>query len=116
MNNEILRSTYPKLFSKVDNEIDEIRYLVVVDKNFDDVDSDEFDAIDPEDYNYLVYVTERLQAVLGEEGMVTFIKLLEAHKDVALFYLSDVDIYGIQTKLEDDGIAHMVLEIVEDIV
>ena len=116
MNNEILRSTYPKLFSKVDNEIDEIRYLVVVDKNFDDVDSDEFDAIDPEDYNYLVYVTERLQAVLGEEGMVTFIKLLEAHKDVALFYLSDVDIYGIQTKLEDDGIAHMVLEIVEEIV
>ena len=116
MNNETLRSTYPKLFSKVDNEIDEIRYLVVVDKNFDDVDSDEFDAIDPEDYNYLVYVTERLQAVLGEEGMVTFIKLLEAHKDVALFYLSDVDIYGIQTKLDDDGIAHMVLEIVEEIV
>jgi len=116
VNNEILRSTYPKLFSKVDNEIDEIRYLVVVDKNFDDVDSDEFDAIDPEDYNYLVYVTERLQAVLGEEGMVTFIKLLEAHKDVALFYLSDVDIYGIQTELEDDGIAHMVLEIVEEIV
>ena len=116
MNNETLRSRYPKLFSKVDNEIDEIRYLVVVDKNFDDVDSDEFDAIDPEDYNYLVYVTERLQAALGEEGMVTFIKLLEAHKDVALFYLSDVDIYGIQTELEDDGIAHMVLEIVEDIV
>jgi len=116
VNNETLRSTYPKLFSKVDNEIDEIRYLVVVDKNFDDVDSDEFDAIDPEDYNYLVYVTERLQAVLGEEGMVTFIKLLEAHKDVALFYLSDIDIYGIQTGLKDDGIAHMVLEIVEEIV
>ena len=116
MNIETLRSTYPKLFSKIDNEIDELRYLLVIDKNFNDVDSDEFDAIDPEDYNYLVYVTERLQAVLGEDGMVTFIKLLEAHKDVALFYLSDVDIYGIQTELGDDGIAHMVLEIVEEIV
>ena len=29
--------------------------------------SDEFDAIDPEDFNYLVYVTDRLQEVVGEE-------------------------------------------------
>ena len=116
MNIETLRSTYPKLFSKVDDEIDELRYLLVIDENFNDVDSDEFDAIDPEDYNYLVYVTERLQEALGEEGMVTFIKVLEAHKDVALFYLSDVDLYGIQTDLDDEGIAKMILEIVETIV
>ena len=116
MNIETLRSTYPKLFAKVDDEVDELRYLLVIDKNFNDVDSDEFDAIDPEDYNYLVYVTERLQDVLGEEGMVTFIKLLEAHKDVALFYLSDVDLYGIQTDLEDEGIAKMILEIAETII
>ena len=116
MNIETLRSTYPKLFSKIDNEIDELRYLLVIDKNFNDVDSDEFDAIDPEDYNYLVYITERLQVALGEGGMVTFIKTFEAHKDVALFYLSEIDLYGIQTALEDEDIAKMVLEIVEDIV
>jgi hypothetical protein len=113
VNIETLRSTYPKLFSKVDNEIDEIRYLVVVDKNFDDVDSDEFDAIDPEDYNYLVYVTERLQNVLGEEGMISFIRTLESHKDVALFFLADVDLYGIQTHLSDEAIEKMVLDIAE---
>ena len=116
MNIETLRSAYPKLFSKLDDEIDELRYLLVIDKNFNDVDSDEFDAIDPEDYNYLVYVTERLQEVLGEEGMVTFIKVLESHKDVDLFYLSDIDLYGMQTDLEDDGIAKMILEIVETVV
>ena len=110
-----LKTQYPKFFSKLMEEVDEVRYLVVVDKNFNDVDSDEFDAIDPEDYNYLVYVTERLQDVLGEEGMVTFIKALEAHDDVALFYLSDVDLYGIQTDLEDEGIAKMILEIAETI-
>jgi len=115
-NIETLRSTYPKLFSKVDDEIDELRYLLVIDENFNDVDSDEFDAIDPEDYNYLVYVTERLQEALGEEGMVTFIKVLEAHKDVDLFYLSDVDLYGIQTDLDDEGITKMILEIIETIV
>lgn len=113
MNAQMLRSQYPKIFSTLDKDIDEVRFLVVVDKNFDDVDSDEFDAIDPEDYNYLVYVTERLQNVLGEEGMVSFIKMLEAHKAVDLFYLSEVDLYGIQTHLEDEGIAKMVLDIAE---
>jgi hypothetical protein len=116
VNIETLRSTYPKLFSKIDDEVDELRYLLVIDENFNDVDSDEFDAIDPEDYNYLVYVTERLQAVLDEVRMVTFIKALEAHKNVSLFYLSEVDLYGIQTELKDNGIAKMILEILEDIV
>ena len=111
-----LKTQYPKLFSKLLEEVDEVRYLVVVDKNFDDVDSDEFDAIDPEDYNYLVYITERLQNAMGEEKMVAFIKQLEAHKDVALFYLSDADLYGIQTNLEDEAIEKMVLDVVESVV
>jgi len=111
-----LKTEYPKLFSNLLEEVDEVRYLVVVDKNFNDVDSDEFDAIDPEDYNYLVYITERLQDAMGEEKIVTFIKQLEAHKDVALFYLSETDLYGIQTDLEDEAIEKMVLDIVESVV
>ncbi len=111
-----LKTQYPKLFSKLLEEVDEVRYLVVVDKNFNDVDSDEFDAIDPEDYNYLVYITERLQDAMGEKKMIEFIKQLEAHKDVALFYLSETDLYGIQTDLEDEAIEKMVLDIVESVV
>lgn len=111
-----LKTQYPKFFSKLNEEVDEVRYLVVVDKNFNDVDSDEFDAIDPEDYNYLVYITERLQDVMGEKLMVEFVKKLEAHKDVALFYLSEVDLYGIQTDLEDEAIEKMVLNTVESLV
>jgi len=111
-----LKTEYPKLFSKLAEEVDEVRYLVVVDKNFNDVDSDEFDAIDPEDYNYLVYITQRLQDAMGEGNMVAFIKKLESHKDVALFYLSEIDLYGIQTELEDEAIEKMVLEIVESVI
>ena len=111
-----LKSKYPHLFSKLTEEVDEVRYLVVVDKNFNDVDSDEFDAIDPEDYNYLVYITQRLQDVMGEKIMVDFIKKLESHKNVALFYLSEIDLYGMQTDLEDEAIEKMVLEIVESLV
>jgi hypothetical protein len=111
-----LKTQYPKLFSKLIEEVDEVRYLVVVDKNFNDVDSDEFDAIDPEDYNYLVYITQRLQDVMTEGVMVEFIKKLESHKDVALFYLSEIDLYGIQTDLEDEAIEKIVLGIVEDLI
>jgi len=113
MNSKTLRSTYPKIFSTLDEDVDEVRFLVVVDKNFDDVDSDEFDAIDPEDYNYLVYVTERLQERLGEKGMVSLVKGLESHKDVDLFYLSEIDLYGLQTDLDDNAIATMVLDMAE---
>ncbi len=111
-----LKTQYPKLFSKLLEEVDEVRYLVVVDKNFNDVDSDEFDAIDPEDYNYLVYIAERLQDAMGEKKMIEFIKQLEAHKDVTLFYLSETDLYGIQTDLKDEAIEKMVLDIVESVV
>ena len=110
-----LETMYPNIFKLLEEEIDELRYLVVVDKIFDDVDSDEFDAIDPEDYNYLVYVTERIQDILGEEGMVKLVKLFEAHASVELFYLSDIDLYGIQTKLEDEEIAHLVLTFAEEL-
>ena len=33
----------------------------MIDENYDDDDSDEFDAIDPEDFNYLLDVTDILQ-------------------------------------------------------
>ncbi|NOR56731.1 MAG: hypothetical protein GQ531_11075, partial [Sulfurovum sp.] len=78
MSNMNLEKMYPNIFKDLEDDIDELRYLVVVDKNFDDVDSDEFDAIDPEDYNYLVYVTERIQDILGEVGMVELVKMFEA--------------------------------------
>ncbi len=113
MSIERWRARYPKLFGKLDEDINALRYLLVIDENINDIDSDEFDAIDPEDYNYLVYITDRLQAVMDEGMMVAFLKALEAHEDVALFYMSEIDLYGIQTALDEEGIAQMVLGIIE---
>jgi len=110
-----LKQTYPKILSTLDEDVDEVRYLVVVDENYDDEDSDEFDAIDPEDYNYLVYITERLQALLSEEGMVALVKQLEAHPRVDLFYLSEIDLYGIQTAMTQEQIEQMILQHVEEL-
>jgi len=108
-----LKQTYPKIFTNLSDGIDEVRYLVVVDENYDDEDSDEFDAIDPEDYNYLVYITERLQTLLAEGGMVALVKHLESHPRVDLFYLSEIDLYGIQTEMTQEQIEQMILQHVE---
>ena len=111
---ETIEKNYPKLFKTLPEDVSELRYLVVIDENYDDVDSDEFDAIDPEDFNYLVYVTDTLQESVGEEAIVGLVKKLKDHKDIDEFYLSDVDLYGIQTALDDEGIANMVLHSLEE--
>ncbi len=114
MNIETLKESYPKLFKKVKEDITALRYLLVIDYNYNDDDSDEFDGIDPEDFNYLVYTTDLLQESIGEEAVVEMIKKLKDHKDIEEFYLSDIDLYGIQTNLNEDGIAKMVLDVVEE--
>lgn len=113
MNIETLQQNYPKIFNALPEEITALRYLLVIDENYNDDDTDEFDAIDPEDYNYLVYVTEMLQKILGEEKVVQFVKALEARDEVEEFYLSEIDLYGMQTKLDEEGIAKMILGIIE---
>jgi hypothetical protein len=112
---ETLKKSYPKLYAKLPEDVSEIRYLLVIDENYDDDDSDEFDAIDPEDFNYLLYVTDMLQEAVGETTIVELVKTLKVHKDIAEFYLSDIDLYGIQTSLDEEGIAHMTLGSLEEL-
>ncbi len=114
MTGEILVTKYPKIFALLDEDIDEVRYLLVVDENFNDEDSDEFDAVDPEDYNYLVYVTERLQALLGEERLLALVKRLDTHASIDLLYIVEVDLYGMQTDLTQEEIERMILDLIED--
>lgn len=111
---ETIEKNYPKLFKTLPEDVTELRYLLVIDVNYDDADSDEFDAIDPEDFNYLLYVTELLQEAVGEEVIVELVKKLKVHKNIEDFYLSDIDLYGVQTTLDEKGIAEMVLGTVEE--
>ena len=111
---ETIEKNYPKLFKTLPEDVTELRYLLVIDENYDDDDSDEFDAIDPEDFNYLLYVTEMLQEAVGEPTIIELVKKLKDHKNIEDFYLSDVDLYGIQTDLDEEGIAHMVLNTLEE--
>jgi len=110
-----LKNLYPKLFKNLPEDVSEVRYLLVIDENYDDDDSDEFDAIDPEDYNFLLYVTDMTQEVVGEAIMIELVKKLKVHKDIEEFYLSEIDLYGIQTSLDEEGISDMVLGLLEEL-
>jgi hypothetical protein len=112
---ESLKQACPKLFAKFEEEITEVRYLLVIDMNYDDDDSDEFDAIDPEDYNFLVYTTELLQETIKEPLMIELVKKLKIDRNISEFHLSDIDLYGIQTELDEEGIALMVLRNIEEL-
>lgn len=112
---ETLQKSYPKLYAKLPEDVSELRYLLVIDVNYDDDDSDQFDAIDPKDYNFLLYVTDTLQEAVGESVMVELVKTLKVHQDIEEFYLSEIDLYGIQTNLNEEAIGHMVLGSLEEI-
>ena len=115
MNIEPLKEAYPRLFKLLPDDVSELRHILVIDVNYHDEDTDEFDAIDPGDYNFLLYPTELLRESVGEAAIVELVKGLKVHKDNQDFYLSEIDLYGIQTNLDEEGIAHMVLGTIEDV-
>jgi rubrerythrin len=112
---ETIQSSYPKLCNLIDEEFSHQRYLLVIDENYNDEDTEEFDAIDPEDYNYLIYITELISEAIGEKSLLEAIKKLQNHKDISEIYVSEIDLYGIQTNLDEEGIAQMILGAVEEV-
>jgi len=111
-----LQDRFPTLLSKIDEEIDELRYLVVVDENYEDVDDEEADVFDPNDYNYLVYITQRVADVLKESGLVELYTTIESREIFDTFLASEEDLYGLKSNLSEDEIAYKILDIAEEIV
>ncbi len=108
-----LQNDYPNLISKIEDQVDDIRDLVVVDENYDDVDSDEFDIFDPSEFNFLIYLTQRVQDVLENEQLINVINKLSVANEFETFYASEEDMYGVHSDLDEDGVARVVLDIVE---
>ena len=113
MNIDELRVSYPKLFDKLPEDTTELRYILVIDENFNDVDSDEFDAIDPEDFNYMVYMTELLQETLGEDIYGKLSDIYEQNSIFEDFYDAGDGLFGVMTKEGEDGITRVFLSEIE---
>ena len=110
-----LQEQYPKLFEKLEDKDVELRHLLNVDANEEDYDSEEFE-FDYEDYNFIVYIAEPVQKVLGREKLENLIEKLEASGEFENFLASEEDLYGVKSRLTEEEIAQLVLGTVEALV
>jgi len=112
---ETMKENYPRLFSRLSEEdIDSLRDLLVIDENENDGEVDELDEVDAEDYNIILYLTERLQKAIGDEqDLIILIKQIDASEVFDDFYPSEIDLYGIKTELSETEISKIILDNVE---
>jgi len=99
----------------MEEDLDELRYLIVVDENLYDPEiDDEFDVFDPNDYNFLIYLTEDLQKAMGKELLEKLPDLLEKRNLFENFLASEEDLYGARSELDETGVARAVLKTIEE--
>ncbi len=108
-----LSTKYPKLFEKLEDQELELRHLLNVDHNYEDYDSEEYE-FDFEEYNHVIYIAEPLQLALGEKIDEFMVKLHDM--DVfENFLASEIDLYAVKSELNEEQIAQLILELVEEL-
>ncbi len=110
-----LQKKYPKLFEKLTDRDIELRHLLNVDENYEDFDSEEYE-FDHEDYNYVIYIAEPIQNILGNDKMEELMVKLHDHDVFENFLASEIDLYGVKSSLSTEEIVVLVLDQVEEIV
>jgi len=114
MNRETMLNEFPKLMERLEEDIDELRYLLVIDPNeYDPEIDDEFDVFDPQDYNYLVYVTETLQEAMGKERFEQLHHWIADAKIFDEFLASEEDLYGVMASEDEEGVGRKILALIE---
>ena len=110
---EYLKSNFPNLIKLFDNEeLDEIRYFVVVDPNIEE-EADEADVFDPTEYNWMIFFPERVKEYIGDEIFSTLgreLQSLEIFKDILD---DDEDLYGVLCEESEERIAEEVLRVLD---
>ena len=110
-----LSKNYPKILKKIEDKdfVESLFDLISVDENYNDEDMEEDDIYDPNEYNYLLYITERLQKAIGEEKFKLLKNKIEDAKFIDEFIDGEDDLYGIKSFLDAEEIAKNILDIVE---
>lgn len=110
-----LAEKYPKLFDRLTQKDIELRHLLSIDENYEDIDSEEYE-FDFEDYNYIIYVTELLQDALGTAKMEEFMVRLHDRDEFVNFLASQEDLYAVQSSLSTQEVADLTLGLIEEII
>lgn len=108
-----LLERYPHLMALFDDEdLDERRYFVVVDPNVEE-EADEADVIDPTEYNWMVFLPERIREMLGEELFSRIPGELAKIEEFQDFFDAEEDLFGVQCDLDEETIAQTVLQVLD---
>jgi hypothetical protein len=118
MNELNLQKDFPNIFEKLDEnekDLNQIRYFVVINENYEDIDDEEVDVFDPADYNYLAYITERLSNILGDTNLEILANTLEQQEYIQNFLASEEDLFGIKSDLDEEELGLKILQEAEKI-
>ena len=112
---QTLAEKFPGLLACIDEEIEELRYLAVVDVNeYDPEIDDDFDEINPEDYNYLVYLPERVVNAIGAELLERLPEIIEEEKIFENFLASEEDLFAVKDEEDrEEEVAMKILSTIE---
>jgi hypothetical protein len=110
-----LQEKYPKLFEKLEDKELELRHLLNVEENYEDYDSEEFE-FEVEEYNFIIYIAEPIQNILGDAKMEEFMVKLHDKDAFVNFWANEKDLYGVKTDLNENEISTLVLDLVEELV
>lgn len=109
------RELSPKMFEKLKREIFSVRELIVVDSNYEEEGGEEVGELNPSDFNYFVYIPEASREVIGDDGLVKLISMIESSGKFDNFIASEDDLFGVKSDLDEDIISEVLLGFMEDI-
>ena len=110
-----LPNRFPNIFDKLEDKELELRHLINVDENYEDYDSEEYE-FNFEEYNFVVYVAEPIQEILGQAKMEELMVKLSKNIAFENFRADDIDLYGIKTSLSEDEISTLLMNEINEIV
>ena len=110
-----LPNRYPKIFDKLEDGELELRHLLGIDENYEDYDSEEYD-FNFEEYNFVLYIAEPIQEILGQEKMEELMVKLSKNIAFENFRADEIDLYGVKTSLNEDELSSLLLKQIEEIV
>ncbi|SFV52692.1 hypothetical protein MNB_SV-9-1558 [hydrothermal vent metagenome] len=109
-----LMEKYPKIFGKLEDKDLVLRHLLGIDENYEDYDSEEYE-FNFEEFNFVIYIAEPIQEILGEDNMNELLVKLSENSVFENFRADEIDLYGVKTSLNEDELATLLLNQIESI-
>jgi len=112
---EEVKERFPALAGKLPENIFTDRELVVVDHNYEEVDGEETAEFDPSEYSHIIYIAVPMLEMIGATGLALLTQKLEELEQFSHFVAAEEDLFGVQSDLNEEQIAHIVFKTIEEV-